>query len=256
MNPERFYNDLVNQTALLADAVHGVDQSAQVPTCPEWTVADLVAHVGIAHRWAAVMVERRVDRPIPHADADDRDIPTDPDGRSAWLVGGARRLAGAIRDAGPDTAMWTWSPVKTAGFWLRRLTHDTLVHRVDAEITAGHDVTIAADLAADSITDLLECFSVLPRIDSFERLAALCRGGEVVAFEATDDGGWLVTGGESGLRWEHGSDVTGAAGGADVTVRGSAADLLLVLTHRAAPDLVEVDGDQQLFATWLASAIF
>ena len=48
----------------------------------------------------------------------------------------------------------------------------------------------------------------------------------------------------------------GAGGGAEGTVRGSAADRLLVLTRRAAPDLVEVDGDQQLFATWLDSAVF
>ena len=34
---------------------------APVPTCPDWTVRDLVAHQGMVHRWAAALVrgERR-----------------------------------------------------------------------------------------------------------------------------------------------------------------------------------------------------
>ena len=29
---------------------------APVPTCPGWTVRDLVAHQGMVHRWAAALV--------------------------------------------------------------------------------------------------------------------------------------------------------------------------------------------------------
>jgi hypothetical protein len=44
---------------------------------------------------------------------------------------------------------------------------------------------------------------------------------------------------------------------ADVTVRDRAADLLLVLTRRAAPaGRVEVDGDEGLFAHWLDHSRF
>ena len=118
MNPERFYNELVDQTALFADAVHAVDQSAQVPTCPEWTVADLVAHVGIAHRWVSVMVERRVDRPISHGDADERGIPPPPGGRAGRLGGGVTRPAGGVPHRRADTATVTirlTQPRSTAG---------------------------------------------------------------------------------------------------------------------------------------------
>jgi uncharacterized protein (TIGR03083 family) len=257
MKPERFYAELCDQTALLADALHGLDLARPVPTCPEWTVADLVEHVGLAHRWISTMVERRVTRPISKADVDDHHVPADPDERSAWLTGGARRLADALRDAGPQTRMWTWAPDKTAGFWLRRITHDTLVHRVDAEVTAGRDITIAADLAADSVSDLLSTFSVLPTIDDFPRLAALCANGETLHFHATDpdlgtEGEWLVRRGDSGLEWEHGHRR------ADVAVRGTAADLIMVLTRRAEPDpgRVEIIGDRELFAHWLENAVF
>ena len=34
---------------------------APVPTCPDWTVLDLVAHQGMVHRWAAALV--RGERP-------------------------------------------------------------------------------------------------------------------------------------------------------------------------------------------------
>src|SRR5215468_5606636 len=114
MTPDRFYAELPHQTALLGGALRDVDPSRQVPTCPDWTVADLVAHVGIAHRWAAVMVERRARRPIAPEETDDRDIPSDPNERLAWLLAGARRLALAVENTGPDTRVWTWAPVKTA----------------------------------------------------------------------------------------------------------------------------------------------
>ena len=258
ITPDRCYAELQDQTARLAAAVHGLDPSATVPTCPEWTVADLVDHVGIAHRWVAVMVERRASRPIPRSEADDRDIPADPDRRSAWLVDGARRLVSAVSDAGPAAAMWTWAPDRSAGFWLRRITHDTLVHRVDAEITAagGADgVVIAADLAADGISDLLETFAVLPKIDDFPALATVCPAGRTMHFHATDDGlgaggEWLVRQGDGAIVWEHGHARS------DVAIRGQAADLHLVLTRRAKPDRVEVIGDRGLFAHWLDNAVF
>jgi hypothetical protein len=69
--------------------------------------------------------------------------------------------------------VWTWADDQTAGFWLRRITHDTLVHRLDAELAVGREVTLAPDLAADSVSDLLEMFSTLPRIDDFPALAEL-----------------------------------------------------------------------------------
>ena len=256
MNPERFETELVVQTELMAAALRETAPDRPVPTCPEWTVADLVDHVGIAHRWVAVMVERRVSRPISKRDVDDRDIPAEPDERVAWLVAGARRLATAVHEAGPDAPMWTWAPDRTAGFWLRRIAHDTLVHRIDAEVTAyGEPGPIDADLAVDGVSDLLQTFAVLPRIDDFPNLAALCPGGRTMHLHATDDGlgrsgEWLVRQGDGAIEWEHGHAK------ADTAVRGRAADLLLVLSRRAGPERVEVLGDRELFEHWLANAVF
>src|SRR6266498_4555656 len=131
---DRYCTELEAEAGRIADAVHDADLALRVPTCPEWTLVDLVQHVGAAHRWAADMIERRVTAPVRPERADP---PPEPDARSAWLLAGGRRLNEAVRAAGPRAAVWTWSTDQTAGFWSRRILHDTLVHRFDAEIAVG-----------------------------------------------------------------------------------------------------------------------
>jgi uncharacterized protein (TIGR03083 family) len=253
LGEDRYDAALEAETARFAEAVHDADPARPVPTCPEWTLAQLTEHVGQAQRWVTVVLERRA--PVPNAQVRVR-VPQDPDERSAWLVAGARRLGQTIREVGPATQVWTWSEDHTAGFWLRRTTHDTLVHRADAELAVGREVVIDPDLAADGVADLLDMFAVLPRVDDFPELAELAGAGQTLQFQATDAGlgpaaGWLVRRDPSGLAWER------ARGPADVTVRGRAADLLLVLTRRAAPaGRVQVDGDEGLFAHWLDHSRF
>jgi uncharacterized protein (TIGR03083 family) len=248
----RYEAELQAETAKFAAAVYDADPAHPVPTCPAWTLAQLTAHVGFGHRWAAVIVERRATEPVPHDQADDLQVPEDAEERSRWLLDGARRLADAVRDAGPRTAVWTWADDQTAGFWLRRITHDTLVHRLDAELAVGRKVALAPEMAADSVSDLLDMFSILPRIDDFPALAQLRGSGQTLHFHATDEGlgrngEWLVRRTPSGVAWEH----RHASG--DVTLRGPALDLLLVLSRRAplASSRAEVIGDAHLLAHWL-----
>jgi hypothetical protein len=161
-------------------------------------------------------------------------------------------LGDAVREAGPQTKAWTWADDKTAGFWLRRITPDTLVHRLDAELAVGREVSLAPDLAADSISDLLDMFSILPRIDDFPALAELRGSGQTLHFHATDPGlgaagEWLARRTPSGVAWEH------RHGRGDAALRGRALDLLLVLSRRAPLDgsRVQALGDPQLLAHWL-----
>ncbi|HTC81963.1 MAG TPA: maleylpyruvate isomerase N-terminal domain-containing protein, partial [Acidimicrobiia bacterium] len=48
-----------SNAALLADAVRTAGPAAPVPTCPEWTAADLLAHVSRVHRWVTEIVESK-----------------------------------------------------------------------------------------------------------------------------------------------------------------------------------------------------
>ncbi|ALG06910.1 maleylpyruvate isomerase N-terminal domain-containing protein [Kibdelosporangium phytohabitans] len=47
---------LRQQTGAFADTVTDLDPGARVATCPEWSVLDLVAHVGHIQRRAAAIV--------------------------------------------------------------------------------------------------------------------------------------------------------------------------------------------------------
>jgi uncharacterized protein (TIGR03083 family) len=255
---DRYHAELGAEAARFAEVVHDADPARPVPTCPGWTLARLTAHVGFGHRWAATIVERRATGPVPHGEADDLEVPPDPDERSAWLLAGARRLGDAVRDLRPETYVWTWAADQTAGFWLRKLVHDTLVHRLDAELATGGDLKVAADLAADGVSDMLSSIATLSPADSIDPQFAGLRGnGETLHFHATDDGldaagGWLVRRTPSAVTWEHGHHK------ADVAVRGRALDLLLVLNRRVAPGdtAVEVIGDQRLLAHWLRHSVF
>ncbi len=137
-------------------------------------------------------------------------------------------------------------------FWLRRITHDTLVHCLDAELAVGRDVGLAPDLAADSVSDLLDMFSILPQIDEFPALAELRGSGQTLHFHATDPGlgvagEWLARRTPSGVEWDH------RHGKGDAALRGRALDLLLVLSRRAPLDGcgVQALGDSELLAHWL-----
>jgi MDMPI C-terminal domain/Mycothiol maleylpyruvate isomerase N-terminal domain len=189
----------------------------------------------------------------------------------AELKAETARFAAAVRDADPAQPVptcpaWTVGQLTAhVGFghrWAaviveRRATgpviHDTLVHRLDAELAVGRAVgALAPDLAADSVSDLLDMFRILPRVDDFPALAPLRGNGQTLHFHATDDGlgvagEWLARRTPTGVAWEHGH------GRADVAVRGRAVDLLLVLSRRVAPDGsgLEVSGDERLIAHWL-----
>src|SRR3712207_1775237 len=47
--------------------------------------------------------------------------------------------------------VWTWSPERTTGFWLRMQTIEAAVHRWDAENAIGAGQPIDAELAADAV---------------------------------------------------------------------------------------------------------
>jgi len=250
LDHERYYGELEAETAALAAAVGSADLAAPVPTCPQWSLLDLAWHVGRGQRWAALIVERRAERPVPMDEVGPRP-PAASIELSAWLLAGARRLADAVRAAGPDRTVWTWSRDHTAGFWLRKLTHDTLIHRLDADLTMARDLVVAADLAADGISDLLATISVLSGDHPDPIFAGLRGDGETLRFQA-DEHTWLVRRTPAGVRSDPGSEP------ADVSVAGHTLELLLVLNRRKALEAseLEVAGNRALLEHWLAHSAF
>lgn len=246
ISEERLFAGIRESTARLAGIVTDEDDTRPIPTCPEWKLRQLATHVGRGQRWAAEIVMRRSPEFIAYRDVPDGRLPDDPAARADWLNAGASLLIDAVRD-GSSEKVWAFSGLRPAGFWARRMAHETGVHLADAELAVGRDIMLATDLAADGIDEWLE----MATGDAGDEPPL--RDGQTLHVHATDEGldgagEWLVRGTQSGLTVEPGHVK------ADVAVRGPAAKLLLVLVRRLPPDEpgVEVLGDQELFARWLA----
>lgn len=236
MEPTTYIEVIRTESAALVAAAEAASFDAPVPSCPEWTVADLLVHIGTVQRWAAGHVtERRTERqPLPGADA-----PADPVGLMDWVRSGSAQLVEALEATPPDTEMSTFSGPSTAEFWFRRQAQEVAMHRVDAELASGTPAPIESDLAGDGID---EFFDVMVAHRLRDRLVG---NGETLHFHRTDgDGEWLVRLTPDGAEVEH------AHAKGDVAVRGGASDLLLVIRNRIGLDTVEVFGDAALIDMW------
>ncbi len=255
---DRYCAELGTQTDLLRRTVRGADPGTRVPTCPDWDLGELAVHVGGAHRWAAELVRTRAAEEIP-----DEEVPgfagpgpRTPAALDGWLAEGARLLAAELRAAGPDAGVWTWAEEQRAAFWARRMVHETVVHRADADGAAGVEFAVAADVAADTVDEWLEILEFAQRGGDAD-LAALRApdvAGSGIHLHATDtppEAGaeWLVALGAEGFTWRRAHEK------AAVALRGPLADVLLVFHRRLPPDSdrVEVLGDAALLDRWLAA---
>ncbi|WP_433781437.1 maleylpyruvate isomerase family mycothiol-dependent enzyme [Actinomycetospora sp. CA-101289] len=255
---ERYGQELVDQTAQFAATARRAVADAPVPTCPGWSLRELVEHLGQTQYWVGSIVEDRVSDPsqLPSSVAE---LPADQDAWASWLAEAASRLATAGIDADPDAPVWNPAGDDRSGiqFWLRRVLCETIIHRADAAAAAGVTYRLDAELAAEAITDHLAMMTspgwAAQRPDSAE---ALRGSGQTLHLHAGDEpslgeaGEWLVERSAEGATWQH------RHADADVTVRGPATSLLLVLTRRrsisaATDDGVQVSGDLDLLTHWI-----
>jgi uncharacterized protein (TIGR03083 family) len=142
---------------------------APVPTCPDWTVLDLVAHQGMVHRWAAALLrgERPSDEEVAAYEASGRDSEHPLD----WLGAGASALAEAVNGAPEEVEALVFlnDAPPARGFWARRQCHETTIHAVDALAASlgrpprAEEVWIDPELAGDGIDELLAGFLTRPR---------------------------------------------------------------------------------------------
>ncbi|GAA1669175.1 maleylpyruvate isomerase family mycothiol-dependent enzyme [Nonomuraea maheshkhaliensis] len=223
------------------------DLSVPVPTCPGWTLAELVTHVGRLHRWAVHMLrgqvrERLWSRQVPDGLAEGAT------GDAAWLTAGAAELLETLASTDPDTEVWTWGPDNRASWWPRRMFFESLVHRADAELALGIDPEIPAGTAIDGIEEFLHNLPYAVWVT--RSLAGLGLEGATIHLHASDaDGEWTITQGPAGkIEWARGH----AKG--DAAVKGPVSDLLLLLYGRRSPDALTVHGDRELLDRWLSTA--
>jgi uncharacterized protein (TIGR03083 family) len=255
LDTERYLGQVQEATAALAAVVAGRDLGLPIPTCPDWTLKQLATHVGRAHRWAAEITRTRSSEFIAFGDVPDGAFPRQAADQAAWLTAGARRLGEAVREAGP-TVVWGFGTQWPATLWGRRMCHETVVHVADAQLAAGRQPVIPADVAADGIDEWLTVITGAIWDWSDRRTAALAPGQSLHVHVTGDDlaggGEWLVAREPDDVR------VTRAHGKGDVALTGPADVLLLVLLRRLPPDdeRLTVYGDRAVLTRWLAETSF
>ncbi|MEU8886285.1 maleylpyruvate isomerase family mycothiol-dependent enzyme [Streptomyces sp. NPDC048442] len=256
---DRYCDQIVEETARLRTAISGADLRAMVPSCPEWTLRELVHHTGWAHRWVYETVTTRATEvvppeSVPNAEGPGTDDPADLD---AWLAEGAEMCAKALREAGPDAQMWSWAPGKPAEFWARRMTHETVVHRADASLAAKADYEVQPEVAADTIDEWMWIGALPQTMEERPELAGLLGEGRTVHLHATDtpaglNAEWTVDLTGDAIQWRRGHEK------AAVALRGPLTDLLQVFYRRQSSDAgkIEVLGDRELLDLWLGHIAF
>lgn len=238
-----------SQNRVLCDLLAAADPDTPVPTCPGWTLRQLATHVGRGDRWAATMVADRAETVVDPRTVPDGRPPAEPAAVGQWLAAGVRQLVEAVRKVGADAPVWTFTGPQPSAWWLRRRLHETVVHSGDAALAVGAPFQVPAEVAADGVSEWLTLVASRPPGDE-----PLLADGATMHLHATDDvgtaGEWMVRPAGNAVTWEPGH----AKG--TVAVRGSAADLLLVVTRRIPAGRVQVLGDVGVLDLWLARTGF
>ncbi len=260
---------------LAAEAIDaGLD--APVPTCPEWTVAELVGHLGEVHRWATAVVAGALETLELSPDAYAATLPpADVATLLDWVRDGAAGLQIALSAAPDDLRTMTFLKDAPAPlvFWARRQTHETTIHAVDAlsarlgrlptAAEAGVDIAVALDGIDELLTGFITRRSSLLRLDPPETGTSdadapdaegvdgtprpdVARASASVLVAPTDaDAAWSITVSAGPPVTARGADPTREP---DVVLTGSAAALYLGLWNRG--DEIAATGADELLGLW------
>lgn len=259
LDHDRYCAEVLAEADRFRQTVRGADLTATVPTCPDWTLEDLVRHVGGAYRWAAMTVRTRATEMVSYEAVPDAKGPSadDPAALDAWLDEGARLAAEAMREAGPDAPVWSWAPGQPSGFWPRRMTHETIIHRADAAATTGAAFPLDPEVAADTIEEWSQLMCLVPVLRPDHPLNNLLGSDRTLRLHATDTppgapADWLLDFTGTTPAYRHSTEP------ATTTLQGPAADLLRVYYRRLPVDTpgIEVTGDRAFLDEWLGMAVF
>jgi uncharacterized protein (TIGR03083 family) len=237
MEASRYLQCLAADYGDLRDAASAAELTANVPSCPGWTVADLVRHVAQVYLHKVVLMrtgEEPREWPPPSLAAE---APLAALGRAYGA------LRAEFRTRGPGQAAPTWyGPDQTVGFWVRRMAQETVIHRIDAELAAGLPVTpVPDDLAADGVDEVLKrmlAYGSVAWPEDFAEMEGehLAGPGEITV--AAGQAAWTVRPSPRGVVVED-----GASDHPKVVIDGPAGNVLRWLWGRARDDAIRTSGD-------------
>jgi uncharacterized protein (TIGR03083 family) len=198
------------------------DPGAPVLSCGDWVVSDLIKHLADIYTWAA------------HRAGGPRVCLEFGGDLAAHYAAAAAVIADAFDELDPGEPCWTLldddvpadTPrIGTREFWHRRQALETLVHLWDLRTAAGLGLEV-------SEAEWLDCADEVITVMQPRQLRLGRISPPPVRVVLEPNGGPVFV-------------VSGAAeGAAEVTVRGSAEQVALLLWGRAQPEELDVDGDR------------
>jgi len=229
-----------DRSAALRAAAADAPVQTRVPGCPDWSLHDLVAHLGEVQRfWAAAVAGDPADGPPGDAAVPGRKPHGD---LLTWSAESTAALIAALRVAGPERGCWTWwgasSAPSSSGAVARHQVQEAAVHARDAQEAAGQAEPLPGPIATDSIDEFLTVSAGSSGPWPYPPVR--------IALRATDGPEWLVDLGEQGAVVAAADAGAGTHPEPAASLTGSASDLLLVLYARLGPEAVRISGDQGL----------
>jgi uncharacterized protein (TIGR03083 family) len=211
-----------SESAAAAATISAATLDARVPSCPDWSLTELIWHLGRVQRfWATTVRAGELDPEFPAEESG----PSGARELETWFRASTRELLDALRDVPWDTPAWTWwKEDRTVGAIARHQVQEAAVHRWDAQLAAGSPDPLPTKLAEDGVEEFLW-------------IARQMRGPEPIAFNPTDTGTTFSAGAEPPV----------------VTVSAPASDLVLLLYGRVSADDVLIDGDATALAPFLVA---
>ncbi|MBO1336467.1 maleylpyruvate isomerase N-terminal domain-containing protein [Streptomyces sp. VRA16 Mangrove soil] len=243
----RYLDCLAADFDRLRSVATAADTTAVVPSCPDWTVADLVRHVGQVYVDKTHAMREGTESEWPPkgtADAEPFDL----------LDRAYADLRGELTTRAPgDPAGGWYKPDRSVGFWIRRMAQETVIHRIDAELAAGEPIApVPEDLAIDGIDELLKVFTAYGVTEWAEYFADALAASPGRTYEiralGTKAAAWRIRTGPGQFTVEDG---TGDGTAADTVLTGSPQALLLDLWNRRSagdPSGVTVTGAPEAVA--------
>lgn len=225
-----------------AAAVAEAPPETPVLSCPGWTVADLTLHLAGLYHWVHSFAGSGVKTP-PATRFSHTDPPTGAPPLQL-LRHGYDQLMVLFDGLDPEAPAWNWAPQpKKAGFWPRRMAHETALHRWDAQLAIAAGEPIEAKLAADGVSEVLDTW--LPagrRRDPGQQWHGVV---QVVAADASQEW-YLRLRGDGVALLDTDTIFDSDDHHARAHVTGTASDLLLALWGRVSFDTLDVTGDRNL----------
>ena len=208
--------EIARSSARIAELLTTENYERKVPSCPEWTLLDLVTHIGeVQEFWSHCIREGNINAHWPGAGTK----PNSHKDAAEWLRGQTRLLIDAINCAADTSPCWTWwGEPQIVSAVARHQVQEAEIHRWDAELAVSEPLPIPLEIAADGIPEFLHVHRFA--IEKLE-LSHI----HIVASDASGE-------------WHINQDATDTTG-----IIGTASDLVLFLTGRCPIEKLKVSGN-------------